>query len=285
MLKNTQLVSDEISEDMASAKEELDSAVPFHTLLDVSANKSKAELAHKGVLSQRQRPSTEALRATVMRKSVSTLSSASDSGFPVRFQTFQSGCGQKNFPHDKQTMPTFAPRSFSKPQFKQELFFQVDSCEDTRENTPDSDSGYVGSVVTVTSSSRTFNPPLPAALPAALPVSSGSEPAASATSPLGAPPKSFLSEMQNVHRRKAQAQAAASAVMEQPQNFPPSSTQNTLADQLRSRLEERRKSKEEETPNNAFVPEFLTANVEKAVKVANDTSKAFDLLFKKSSFS
>ena len=39
MLKNTQLVTDEISEDMASAKEELDQAVPFHTLLDVSGNK------------------------------------------------------------------------------------------------------------------------------------------------------------------------------------------------------------------------------------------------------
>ena len=84
MLKNTQLVSEEISEDMASAKEELDEAVPIHTLLDVSANRSKAELAHKCLLSQRQRPSTEALRATVLRKSVSTLSSASDSGFPVR---------------------------------------------------------------------------------------------------------------------------------------------------------------------------------------------------------
>ena len=84
VLKNTQLVSQEISEDMASAKEELDEAVPIHTLLDVSANRSKAELAHKGLLSQRQRPSSEALRATVLRKSVSTLSSASDSGFPVR---------------------------------------------------------------------------------------------------------------------------------------------------------------------------------------------------------
>ena len=52
MLKNTQLVSEEISEDMASAKEELDEAVPIHTLLDVSANRSKAELAHKGLLSQ-----------------------------------------------------------------------------------------------------------------------------------------------------------------------------------------------------------------------------------------
>ena len=83
MLKNTQLVSEEISADMASAKEELDAAVPFHTLLDVSANRSRADLAHKGTLSQRQRPSQEALRATVLRKSVSTLSNASDSGFPV----------------------------------------------------------------------------------------------------------------------------------------------------------------------------------------------------------
>ena len=96
VLKNTQLVSEEISEDMASAKEELDEAVPIHTLLDVSANRSKAELAHKGLLSQRQRPSTEALRATVLRKSVSTLSSASDRGFPVRlyFYRFSGRSGE-----------------------------------------------------------------------------------------------------------------------------------------------------------------------------------------------
>ena len=100
MLKNTQLVSEEISEDMASAKEELDEAVPIHTLLDVSANRSKAELAHKGLLSQRQRPSTEALRATVLRKSVSTLSSASDSGFPVRiyFYRFSGRLGRQGGP-------------------------------------------------------------------------------------------------------------------------------------------------------------------------------------------
>ena len=103
VLKNTQLVSEEISEDMASAKEELDEAVPIHTLLDVSANRSKAELAHKGLLSQRQRPSTEALRATVLRKSVSTLSSASDSGFPVRIYLYRfsgrsrgSGCSGRS---------------------------------------------------------------------------------------------------------------------------------------------------------------------------------------------
>ena len=56
------------------------SIIPPHSLLDVSASKSKAELAHKGLLSSRQRPSTEALRATAAaataaRKSVSHTSS------------------------------------------------------------------------------------------------------------------------------------------------------------------------------------------------------------------
>ena len=98
VLKNPQLVSGEISEDMASAKEELDQAVPFHQLLDVSANKAKAELAHKGILSQRQRPSQEALRATVLRKSVSTVSSASDSGLPVGLlSTLSSGIDNQTF--------------------------------------------------------------------------------------------------------------------------------------------------------------------------------------------
>lgn len=59
----------------AAAKEELDKAVPFHSLLDVSANRSRAELAHKGLLSSRHRPSQEALRAAMMRKSISHTSS------------------------------------------------------------------------------------------------------------------------------------------------------------------------------------------------------------------
>jgi len=226
VLKNTQLVTEEISEDMASAKEELDQAVPFHTLLDVSANKSKAELAHKGILSQRQRPSQEALRATVLRKSVSTLSNASDSGFPV------------------------------------------DSCEDTRENTPDSDSGYVGSVVTVTSTSRTFPPN-----------NSNSNPSSNiASKSIVSPPAevskpSFLSEIQNAQRRRglettssmasvtpngANTNAAAMAV---------AANSSTLADQLRNRLEERRKSKDEE---QVFVPDAIAADIQKAVKMAND---------------
>ena len=59
----------------AAAKEELDRAIPFHSLLDVSANRSRAELAHKGLLQSRHRPSQEALRAAMMRKSISHTSS------------------------------------------------------------------------------------------------------------------------------------------------------------------------------------------------------------------
>ena len=91
--------------------------------------------------------------------------------------------------------------------------------------------------------------------------------------------------MQNVVQRRQQPQQP-----QQPQHS------NTLADQLRSRLEERRKSKEEdEQPqqpqvqpqpmplqqqqqqpqqqNAAFVPEAMAADIQKAVKMANETSK------------
>jgi len=70
----------------AAAKEELDKAIPFHSLLDVSANKSRAELAHKGLLSSRHRPSQEALRAAMMRKSISHTSSTAS------FQTVSGHC-------------------------------------------------------------------------------------------------------------------------------------------------------------------------------------------------
>ena len=86
----------------------------------------------------------------------------------------------------------------------------MDSCEDTRENTPDSDSGYVGSVVTVTSTSRTFPPNsnLNNALGNALgnaPNSNSSSNASKST--IVSPPSevskpSFLSEIQNAQRRR-----------------------------------------------------------------------------------
>ena len=58
-------------------EESFDRLIPFHQLLDVSPNRSKAELAHKGALSQRQRPSTDALRTAILRRTVSTTSNVS----------------------------------------------------------------------------------------------------------------------------------------------------------------------------------------------------------------
>ena len=78
--------------DLRRTKEELDNAIPFHTLLDVSANKSKAQLAHKGTLGQRHRPSAEALRASVMRRSVSSNFSSNTS-----FHTVSEGQQQSGF--------------------------------------------------------------------------------------------------------------------------------------------------------------------------------------------
>lgn len=59
--------------------ESFDRLIPFHQLLDVSPNRSKAELAHKGALKERQRPSTEALRTAILRRTVSTTSNVSQS--------------------------------------------------------------------------------------------------------------------------------------------------------------------------------------------------------------
>ncbi len=65
----------DISEcDDTSQQDDLDRLIPFHKLLDVSPNKSRAELAHKGGMSQRNRPSTEALRTAILRRTVSATS-------------------------------------------------------------------------------------------------------------------------------------------------------------------------------------------------------------------
>merc|ERR1719357_2513746 len=108
----------DLSDMVKEFKEELDEAIPPHSLLDISASKSKAELAHKGLLSSRHRPSTEALRAAMLRKSVSHTSSTAS------FQTADS------FDIDR------------------------DLLSESREATPDSDSGYTAScMVTVVTTS------------------------------------------------------------------------------------------------------------------------------------
>jgi hypothetical protein len=68
-----------------SLKEEFDRAVPFHELLDVSAGRGKAELAHKGTLSQRRGPSTEALRTAILRRTASATSTVMPNTVSVYF--------------------------------------------------------------------------------------------------------------------------------------------------------------------------------------------------------
>ena len=63
--------------DLRKTKEELDSAVPVHNLLDVSASKSKAQLAHRGTLGQRHRPSSDALKRSILKRAPSTASNFS----------------------------------------------------------------------------------------------------------------------------------------------------------------------------------------------------------------
>ena len=60
----------------AITKKELDNAIPFHILLDVSAHRSRAKLAHKGLLTTRHRPSEESLRGDLRRKSNSSKTKA-----------------------------------------------------------------------------------------------------------------------------------------------------------------------------------------------------------------
>ena len=52
-----------------TTKQELDNAIPFHILLDVSANRSRAKLAHKGMLTTRHRPSEESFCRATRKKS------------------------------------------------------------------------------------------------------------------------------------------------------------------------------------------------------------------------
>ena len=96
----------------------------------------------------------------------------------------------------------------------------------------------------------------------------------------GPPQKSFMSEMQNIHRRKNLEAGAggppsgAGGPLGGPHGpsvatSPPSANAtSTLADQLRSRLEERRKSKEEEQqPQQHSVRKFCQISACKSVSL------------------
>ena len=53
----------------STTKDDLDDAVPSHILLDVSANRNRARLAHKGLMTTRNRPSENSLRGLIRKDS------------------------------------------------------------------------------------------------------------------------------------------------------------------------------------------------------------------------
>ena len=83
--------------DLKRTKEELDNAVPFHTLLDVSATKSKAQLAHRGTLGQRHRPSNEALKRSILRRAPSNASNFSSN---ASFHTVSFWISNRSMTHN-----------------------------------------------------------------------------------------------------------------------------------------------------------------------------------------
>ena len=177
--------------------------------------------------------------------------------------------------------------------------FDIDheSSDSPREQTPDSDSGYMASCVTVvsatsSSSSRTFQQ-----IPRqhhqtiedqqACGVGKNTVTLLNAAGGASDRPTNFLAEIQSAQqkRRISRDRTGDNAISPSspitnlvanhsvpgPQAGKTNAFSNSLADQLKSRLEERRRNSDEKEVNN------LAADVQKAVNVANENSKLFVL--------
>ena len=110
------------------------------------------------------------------------------------------------------------------------------------------------------------------------------------SSPTARPP-SFLGEMQALHKAKATESPEAASPPRQKQQVssppgipkggipmpgfgsPPGPAGSSLANQLKSKLEERRRTSQENSPTE---PQSLVQDVQEAVKIANDNSKCRD---------
>ena len=187
--------------------------------------------------------------------------------------------------------------------------FEIDreSSDSTREQTPDSDSGYMASCVTVVSTSssqdKSFQPPRtintsnqPSVSIAHGIQSNDDTSSATVVSHVNAPSNrpNFLAEMQSAQQKRrlskenipdresSQANVSQNFQKDVPKRNLPviphdhSDVQNTgknksfstsLADQLKVRLEERRKNTNDSDIQN------LAADVQKAVNIANESSK------------
>ena len=265
----------EISEaDDVSLREDLDSAVPFHQLLDVSAGRSKAELARSGALSGRHKPSPDALRTAILKRSVSSSSAGVDSALAdandlsSREETPDSDSSgynvstavasvpaaipaaalprQPSMPLPNVPVPNLKPNAQANP-LVQEMRMRQQQQQQHQQQEP---------------------------IPAYVNLPSAPAP-------------------QQQLRQQQQATSSAIRGLQQQQQqqhprggvpmpgfgSPPSSAGSpgasgpSLADQLKNRLEERRRSKE--GIEGAAIPDRIAQDVEQAVRVANETGECW----------
>ena len=236
LLKQPPIIPDQVDMDGEISEAEdsslsLDQSIPAHELLDVRACKNRAELAHKGGMAQRNKPSPDALRTSILRQSVE-----SDEAVVVR------------------------------------------ESSESREETPDSDSGYNGA----------GNNNKPNAMFNELRMRQNNIAEAESTYVnVGQPPAPVPNRDQKPPHASRQAIAPASMGSptypkggvsmfgpQSPLGSPNGAGNQSLADQLKSRLEERRRSKEGvDEGGGAMVPESIAQDIEQAVKIANETGK------------
>jgi len=88
----------DISEDKDNATTELDQVIPKHELLDSTAAKHRKELAHRGILATRHRPSGQGLRTQILRRQQTDSREASPAGNSDNVQESQTTCIPKKIP-------------------------------------------------------------------------------------------------------------------------------------------------------------------------------------------
>ena len=246
---------------LPQASSSLDRAVPRTVLLECTGAKHRAELVHRSQgLATRHRPSGEGLRAGVLRREDSSGSAKSsvlhreNSTGSVKASVLQ----KEESSSVKKAPPTLhngaaASRVTITPPREQEI-------EATTQNIPAVHSRPQAAEVATTppkSSPQFRGPPTPH------------------PKPQQGKPMSFLAEMQAAQKRRgleespepAAAQAAPARLQQAaPHPLPAGGGAGSLQEQLRSRLEARKRSVEESEPQ---VPESLVADIRSSVQVAN----------------
>lgn len=237
LLKQPPIIPDQVDMDGEISEAEdsslsLDQSIPAHELLDVRACKNRAELAHKGGMAQRNKPSPDALRTSILRQSVE-----SDEAVVVR------------------------------------------ESSESREETPDSDSGYNGAGNNNKANAMFNELRMRHNNEAESTYVNVSQPAAPVPNRDQKPPHASRQVIASMGSPPYPKGGVAMFGPQSPLGSPNGAGNQSLADQLKSRLEERRRSKEGVEEGGAMVPESIAQDIEQAVKIANETGESFTRVF------